>query len=91
MHFAMQYTVVSEVPIMETENLPSYYTFLFNAVTDTITALDRQDFGQARALLVQGQQQAEDAYIAEAEASQAPKGDAETTQVLRGGTDIIPA
>ena len=86
---------------MENKSLPSYYTILFNALTDAIQALDRQDFGQARALLVQGQQQAEDAYIAEAEADQAPqgdveitpvlKGDEETTPVLRGGTDVIPA
>ena len=86
---------------MENKSLPRYYTILFNAVTDAIAALDRQDFGQARALLVQGQQQAEDAYIAEAEADQAPKGDVEitpvlkgdeeTTPVLRGGTDVIPA
>ena len=86
---------------MENKSLSRYYTILFNAVTDAIQALDRQDFGQARALLVQGQQQAEDAYIAEAEAGQAPKGDMEitpvpkgdeeTTPVLRGGTDVIPA
>ena len=86
---------------MENKSLPRYNTILFNAVTDAIQALDRQDFGQARALLVQGQQQAEDAYIAEAEAGQAPKGDVEitpvlkgdeeTTPVLRGGTDVIPA
>lgn len=86
---------------MENKSLPRYYTILFNAVTDAIAALDRQDFGQARALLVQGQQQAEDAYIAEAEADQAPKGDVEitpvlkgdeeTAPVLRGGTDVIPA
>ena len=44
------------------DTLPSYYTILFNAVTDAIAALDRQDFGQAKALLVQGQQQAEAAY-----------------------------
>lgn len=37
---------------MEIENLPSYYMILFNAVTDAITALDRQDFGQARDILV---------------------------------------
>jgi hypothetical protein len=36
---------------------PSFYTILFNAVTDAIAALDRQDFGQARTLLIQGQQQ----------------------------------
>lgn len=44
------------------EELPNYYTILFNAVTDAIAALDRQDFGQARTLLVCGQQQAETAY-----------------------------
>ena len=44
------------------EELPNYYTILFNAVTDAIAALDRQDFGQAKALLVQGQQEAETAY-----------------------------
>ena len=86
---------------MENKSLSRYYTILFNAVTDAIQALDRQDFGQARALLVQGQQQAVDAYIAEAEAGQVPKGDMEitpvpkgdeeTTPVLRGGTDVIPA
>lgn len=45
------------------DTLPDYYTILFNAVTDAIAALDRQDFGQARTLLVQGQQQAETAYM----------------------------
>lgn len=44
------------------EELPNYYTILFNAVTDAIAALDRQDFGQAKALLIQGQQEAETAY-----------------------------
>lgn len=44
------------------EELPNYYTILFNAVTDAIAALDRQNFGQARTLLIQGQQQAEAAY-----------------------------
>lgn len=44
------------------EELPNYYTILFNAVTDAIDALDRQDFGQARTLLIRGQQQAETAY-----------------------------
>ncbi|MDR3729123.1 MAG: hypothetical protein Q3X94_05005 [Oscillospiraceae bacterium] len=48
---------------MEIENLPSYYTILFNAVTDAITALDRQDFGQAGDILVRSQETAENAYI----------------------------
>lgn len=45
------------------DTLPDYYTILFNAVTDAIAALDRHDFGQARTLLVRGQQQAETAYM----------------------------
>ena len=44
------------------DTLPNYYTILFNAVTDAIAALERQDFGQAKALLIQGQQKAEAAY-----------------------------
>lgn len=45
------------------EELPIYYTTLFNAVTDAIAALDRQDFGQARDILVHSQEAAENAYI----------------------------
>lgn len=47
--------------------LPSYYTKLFNAVTDAITALERQDFGTAKELLIRGQQAAEEAYEEEPE------------------------
>lgn len=39
------------------------YYLLFNAVTDALAALARQDYGQARALLVKAQQQAEEAYL----------------------------
>lgn len=42
--------------------LPKYYTVLFNAVTDALAALERQDYGTARELLIQGQRAAEDAY-----------------------------
>ncbi|WP_298030395.1 hypothetical protein [uncultured Dysosmobacter sp.] len=45
------------------ENLPRYYTILFNAVTDAITAMEQHNFGTAKALLIQGQQAAETAYI----------------------------
>ena len=45
------------------EELPNYYTALFNGVTDAIAALDRQDYGLARELLVRSQQEAEDLYI----------------------------
>ena len=48
---------------MENENLPSYYTILFNGITDALEAMDCQDFGRARSILIQSQQEAEDAYI----------------------------
>ncbi len=49
------------------EELPKYYTVLFNAVTDALEALERQDFGTARALLERGQREAEDIYAQEAQ------------------------
>lgn len=39
------------------------YTILFNAVTDALAALDRGDSVKAQTLLVQAQQDAEEAYI----------------------------
>ena len=54
---------------MESENFPSYYTILFNGITDALEALDRQDFGRARAILIQSQQEAEEAYIEAGEPS----------------------
>ncbi len=44
-------------------NLPSYYTILFNAVTNALAALDMQNFGEAKALLIKGQQDAEEMYL----------------------------
>ena len=43
--------------------LPKYYTVLFNRVTDAIAALDAQNYGTARELLVRAQQEAEQRYI----------------------------
>lgn len=48
---------------MENENLPFYYTILFNGVTDAIDTLDRGDACRAREILVQSQQRAEAAYL----------------------------
>ena len=48
---------------MEKENLPLYYTTLFNGVTDAIAALDQQNFGQAKEILIRSQQAAENACI----------------------------
>ena len=62
------------------ESFPAYYTILFNGVTDAIAAIDRQDFGLARELLVRGQQRAEDAYIEAGETG--PAGTAEPRAAL---------
>lgn len=44
--------------------LPSYYTTLFNAVTDALRELEKQNYGNAKELLVHGQLQAEGECIA---------------------------
>lgn len=47
------------------ENLPKYYTVLFNGVIDALDALDRQDYGTAKTILIKAQQLAEILYINE--------------------------
>lgn len=49
------------------ETIPKYYSTLFNAVTEAIYALDAMNPDQARALLVWGQQTAEDEYLSAGE------------------------
>ena len=44
------------------EELPNYYTILFNASDGRHRRLDRHGLRSGRTLLVQGQQQAETAY-----------------------------
>lgn len=41
------------------------YHKLFNACTNAISALEQQNFGQARALLITAQQEAEECYISQ--------------------------
>ena len=41
------------------------YYHLFNAVTDAIQAMEQQNYGQATALLIVAQQEAEEMYISE--------------------------
>ena len=43
------------------------YYHLFNAVTDALAALEKQNIGQARELLVEAQQQCEEIYLDEDE------------------------
>ena len=42
------------------------YALLFNAVTDALAQLDRQNYGTAREILIQAQQKAEALYLEEA-------------------------
>ena len=44
--------------------LPKYYTILFNAVTDALKALEAQNYGLAKDFLLRGQLQAEGEYTA---------------------------
>ena len=48
-------------------SLPAYYTILFNAVTDAIEAMDAQNFGTAKKLLIDAQNSAEATYLNEEE------------------------
>ncbi len=45
------------------------YTLLFNACTDAVEAMERMDFGTAKATLISAQQQAEEQYIGADEAA----------------------
>jgi hypothetical protein len=45
------------------EDLPKYYTVLFNATTKAIEAIDHMQFAAARKFLIRGQQEAETVYI----------------------------
>ena len=45
------------------EELPKYYTNLFNGVSDAIEALQHFDYEEALAVLIQAQQDAEELYI----------------------------
>ncbi len=47
--------------------LPNYYSLLFNAVTDALEQLDRQNIISARDILIRAQQDAEEAYLSEEE------------------------
>ena len=46
--------------------LPTYYTVLFNRITDAISAIDRMNIGLAREILIKAQQDAEEAFLEEA-------------------------
>ena len=48
-------------------NLPTYYTALFNGITDALEAMERQNYGHAKEILIKAQQNAEDNVLEEDE------------------------
>lgn len=49
------------------DELPKYYTALFNAIERAIQSLDDQNYGLAKKILIESQQDAEEAFLAEEE------------------------
>lgn len=47
------------------DELPKYYTILFNAIEQAIESLEDQNYGLARTLLIDAQVKAEEAFLAE--------------------------
>ena len=45
------------------DGLKAMYLLLFNAVTDALEKMDRQNYGEASALLIAAQQKAEELYM----------------------------
>ena len=48
-------------------DIPEYYAILFRAVEQAIHALERQNYGMAKQLLIDGEQAAEEAFVSENE------------------------
>ena len=49
------------------QEFPAYYTALCVRVADAIDALERQDYGAARDLLISGMQEAEEIILTQGE------------------------
>ena len=47
--------------------IPEYYVILFRAVEQAIHALELQNYGMAKQILVDGEQAAEEAFVAKDE------------------------
>ena len=47
--------------------IPEYYTILFRAVEDAICALEVQNYGAAKQILIDGEQAAENSFVAKNE------------------------
>ena len=49
------------------KDIPEYYTVLFRAVERAIEALEMQNYGSAKQLLIEGERSAEEAFLAKDE------------------------
>ena len=49
------------------KEIPEYYAILFRAVEQAIGALEMQNYGMAKQLLIDGEQAAEEAFVSENE------------------------
>ena len=47
--------------------IPAYYTILFHAVEQAIQALEAQNYGLAKQILIDGEQAAEQAFVTKKE------------------------
>ena len=45
------------------ENYQKMYSTLFNAITDALAQIEKQNYGDAKSALIAAQQKAEDLYI----------------------------
>ena len=48
-------------------DIPEYYTILFRAVEQAIKALEMQNYGSAKQILIDGERSAEEAFLAKDE------------------------
>ena len=48
-------------------DIPEYYTILFRAVEQEIKALEMQNYGSAKQILIDGERSAEEAFLAKDE------------------------
>lgn len=49
------------------KEIPEYYTILFQAAEQAIQALEQQNYGLAKQILIDGEQAAEEAFVAKDE------------------------
>ena len=49
------------------KGIPEYYTVLFHAVEQAIQALEQQNYGLAKQILIDGERAAEEAFVAKDE------------------------